>query len=68
MKTILCWIFVLILFIVVSWFAYRFSRWMNYELYYKDKVEQSIKPFNKRIDDLEKRVKLLESNGKVQLQ
>ena len=68
MKTILCWILALTLFIVVFWSAYRFSRWMNYELYYKDKVEQSTKPLSKRIDDLEKRIKLLESSGRIQLQ
>jgi len=48
--------------VFLLWFFYYLSRWVNYNIYYKDKIEEQTKPFQLKIDDLEKRLHELEND------
>lgn len=51
------WIKLILLILIVgfiSLFAFKFERWFNYKFGYEQKIEEKIRPLEKRVEQLER--------------
>lgn len=48
----------------VVWCGYKLERRINWKFSYAAEVEQVVKPLGDRLEQLEKRIEILESQGK----
>ncbi len=59
-KEVLIIVVIVIVIVAFCWGAFSIAKWINYTLFYKSKVEARVQPIEKRLTDLESRVKVLE--------
>lgn len=52
-----------ILFIAISYGGWRLERWFHYKFSYQSQVQDEIKPLVQRLNALEQRVSVLETNN-----
>ncbi len=62
MKNIVAILGVVVLLVILSYGSWRVERWAHYKFSYQSQVQKEMKPLLNRIEKLEYRVSVLETN------